>query len=451
MGVSKVEYGNKTLIDLSGDTVTASKMLKGTKAHDKNGDEITGTYEGGSSGTGTDTSDATAVASEILSGKTAYNYNGKVTGTMTNNGKMVGTISKKDEYCTIAKGYHDGTGTVKIPQSERDKIIGANIKSGVTILGEAGTYTGDATGTDTSDATATASDILLGKTAYANGAKVTGTIQSVNERTITPGAQDTIIQKGYYLSGNQLIKGDANLKKENIKNGVGIFGVTGSYKGESSGGDAGTGAYVWEKRDEKIGYVTTNESTNSTSKPSGYGTTKYNSCTVTEEGYYKLSNGYGLDEYYLPTGAENGKTKKIAKKPYGYNSKYVIMTLSDEKENTGKAGDTILGYISADAETTYPNCGMYGGVFYTMIHSPDVNVTAAKMLKGTIACGKEGKVTGTIESQTSQTITPTTQDQSIYSGKYLSGTQTIKGDANLKKENIKSGVDIFGVTGTYTG
>ena len=48
------------------------------------------------------------------------------------------------------------------------------------------------------------------------------------------------------------------------------------------------------------------------------------------------------------------------------------------------------------------------------------------------------------------TYTPGTSDQSIASRQYLSGTQTIKGDANLVAGNIKSGVSIFGVTGTYT-
>ena len=46
------------------------------------------------------------------------------------------------------------------------------------------------------------------------------------------------------------------------------------------------------------------------------------------------------------------------------------------------------------------------------------------------------------------TITPGTTDQTIAAGQYLSGAQTIKGDANLKAANIKSGVSIFGVTGT---
>ena len=54
-------------------------------------------------------------------------------------------------------------------------------------------------------------------------------------------------------------------------------------------------------------------------------------------------------------------------------------------------------------------------------------------------------------TQTAQTITPGTSDKSIAAGTYCSGKQTIKGDADLVKENIKSGVEIFGVMGTHRG
>lgn len=65
---------------------------------------------------------------------------------------------------------------------------------------------------------------------------------------------------------------------------------------------------------------------------------------------------------------------------------------------------------------------------------------------------------GIYDSQVSKTVgtakgaatyTPTTSDQTISSGYYLTGTQTIKGSGNLVASNIKSGVTIFGVTGTY--
>ena len=61
-----------------------------------------------------------------------------------------------------------------------------------------------------------------------------------------------------------------------------------------------------------------------------------------------------------------------------------------------------------------------------------------------------GTKTGTMQMtvQAAKTWTPGTSDQTIASGRYLTGTQTIKGDANLKAANIVKGVSIFGVTGT---
>ena len=77
--VNKVIYGGRVLIDLTGDTVDPSKLLKGSKAHDKSGAQIEGacTFD-------VDSTDATAVAAEILFGKTAYVSGNKLTGTMKN-------------------------------------------------------------------------------------------------------------------------------------------------------------------------------------------------------------------------------------------------------------------------------------------------------------------------------------------------------------------------------
>ena len=60
-------------------------------------------------------------------------------------------------------------------------------------------------------------------------------------------------------------------------------------------------------------------------------------------------------------------------------------------------------------------------------------------------------IKGTITSKGAQTYTPKTVSQTIAKGQYLSGNQTIQGDENLKASNIKSGVSIFGVSGSYTG
>ena len=85
--------------------------------------------------------------------------------------------------------------------------------------------------------------------------------------------------------------------------------------------------------------------------------------------------------------------------------------------------------------------------------STDTTCTAeAKhILNGKTAIVNGEKLTGTMPVVNETTYTPTTSNQIISAGQYLQGDQTIKGDANLVAENIKSGVSIFGITGTHSG
>ena len=62
---------------------------------------------------------------------------------VTDNGGVQGTISTKEGQYSVPKGYHDGTGKVQIAAAEQQKIIASNIKSGVTILGVEGAYSGE--------------------------------------------------------------------------------------------------------------------------------------------------------------------------------------------------------------------------------------------------------------------------------------------------------------------
>lgn len=143
------------------------------------------------------TEDATATAEQILLDMKAYVKGLPVIGTMPNNGAVSGALNCGGSY-KIPKGYHDGNG-----------VITANSLASQTV------------------GTATAAQILSGKTAWANGEKITGTIQSQAAQTITPGTANKTIAAGKYLSGVQTIKGDSNLKADNIKKGVSIFGVAG--------------------------------------------------------------------------------------------------------------------------------------------------------------------------------------------------------------------------------
>lgn len=81
---------------------------------------------------------------------------------------------------------------------------------------------------DTNDGDVKASDILEGKTAYAKGAQIVGTIPTKEAATYTPGTTSQSIAAGQYLCGAQTIAGDTNLRGTNILSGVSIFGVAGS-------------------------------------------------------------------------------------------------------------------------------------------------------------------------------------------------------------------------------
>ena len=131
--------------------------------------------------------------------------------------------------------------TLRHPLANFGDATAADVVAGKTFTSAAGLkVTGThecAGGIDTSDATATAGDILSGKTAYVNGEKITGSIASKSATTYTPGTSDQTIASGQYLSGDQTIKGDSNLLASNIKSGVSIFGVSGSYNGSGGSGD----------------------------------------------------------------------------------------------------------------------------------------------------------------------------------------------------------------------
>ena len=135
--VNKVIYGGNILIDLTGDTVTASDVLKNVTFHLPSGATGTGTCE-----YDVDSSDCTATVAEVLATKTFAKGGSVLTGTMPNRGAVSGIISSKTTPYTIPQGYHDGSGTVTLDSASLAALVANNIRENVKILGITGTMSG---------------------------------------------------------------------------------------------------------------------------------------------------------------------------------------------------------------------------------------------------------------------------------------------------------------------
>lgn len=316
------------------------------------------------------------------------------------------TISRStsDQYINIPTGYNTAGGYYKINAVANGSVTAPSSISGTTATVSTGTNTLTLTKTVSVTPNVTTAGYISSGTAGNSSVSLTASVDV--DPTPTASGKTVTIPAGYYT--------------ESTTKDISTGSATGpsSLSGSSATISTGTNTITLTKTG-----VTTTPTVSA----------GYVSSATASTATVALTASVTVN----PTPTASGATVTI---PAGYYS-----TQTSKAVSTGSA--TAPASISGTSATVSTGTN-------TLTLTKTVSVTPS-VSAGYISSGTAGNssvsLTASVTTKAAATITPGTSDQTISSGTYLTGTQTISGDADLVAGNIKSGVQIFGVTGSYSG
>lgn len=359
-------------------------------------------------------------------------------------------------------------------------LVPEKIKAGESIFGVPGSYAGDG-GLDTSDATlSSSSQMLAGVTAYSNGQKYTGDIPSKTSADIKVNLGTVTIPAGHYGNDANISVGTATQATPSID--VDGNGLITSKSVQSSGYVVAGTKSATRQLDTRAGEtVTSNQTLATTGKymtgdivvnvPSTGIDTSDGTATEYEiaEGKIayvagqriegKLSDGSNRiprvdisgvswgsgSSVFLYTSAVDGRYFPVGKPVSVYMEKRDLGDAKPEEVAAGKYFTSSEGFKIQGTRSVGSGEMPTGTLASPTISTITGVVTASVLQSGYMEAGTSRTLQLPVKD--AETFTPGTTNQTILLGKYLIGTQTIKGDPNLVPGNIRPGISIFGVPG----